>query len=305
MLEWNKKCVKVMLLFKNFRLLESIQGFFPTLFIIVIFNPSPFLSLNYLPLFSLFISIILAHQFVYIINDYYDYPTDSNSPRKGYTKKLSQNKRSFLIFLIILFNLFTFKIYSDYFIILALNSFFFFLGLLYSHPIPHFKGHKFLSLFTHFLYGFLGSTLGYFILKELDLIKTINPFLFALSGTTFGFLFLAGSIMSVILDKNLEPKSWLTKSASTPIKYYKYTLYSIIFLLFLFYLIQLKGHTFSLVPSFLFMIFALYKIFKKAHLCKRSQKASIFIRNNIRLYFFLFFLFQIIYKITIFLGIKK
>ena len=42
MLKWNKKCVKEMVFLKNLRLLESIQGFFPTLYIIITFNPSPF-----------------------------------------------------------------------------------------------------------------------------------------------------------------------------------------------------------------------------------------------------------------------
>ena len=300
MLEWNKKCVKVMIFFKNLRFLESIQGFFPTLFIIMTFHASPLLTFDYIFLIPLFASIILSHQFVYIINDFYDYPTDSNNPRKKYTRTLSQEKRFFFILLIIFINILTFNYYSDHFLIFILNGFFFFLGLLYSHPTTHFKSNQYLSFVIHFLYGFLSSSIGYFILKDFHFINKIDFLLFFLSGTIFGFIFLAGNIMSAMLDQKIEPKSWIKESCSAQIKYYKNILWTIIFLLFSFYLIKLKEYVIFLTPAFFILTYGLYKTFKRISLCKRSQKASIIIRDSVRFYFFLFFLFQFFYKLSFF-----
>lgn len=264
------------------------------------FHPSHLLSFDYITFIPLFASIILSHQFVYIINDFYDYPTDSNNPRKKYTRTLSQENRFFLMFLIIFINILTLIHYRDHFLIFILNGFFFFLGLLYSHPTTHFKSNQYLSFFIHFLYGFLSSSIGYFILKEFQFLNNIDYSLFFLSGTIFGFIFLAGNIMSAILDQKIEPKSWIKDSCSVQIKYYKNILWTIIFLLFSFYLIKLKEYVIFLTPAFFILTFGHYKTFKKVSLCKRSQKASIIIRDSVRLYFFLFFLFQFFYKLSFF-----
>tara|TARA_Y100001954_G_scaffold69434_1_gene75954 strand:+ start:669 stop:1577 length:909 start_codon:yes stop_codon:yes gene_type:complete len=302
MLKWNKKCVKEMVYLKNFRFLESIQGFFPTLFIIIIFNPSPFLTFDYLYLFPLLIVILLNHQFVYVINDFYDFPTDLNNPRKTYTRSISQQKRLIFIFLIILINLLTFKIYNNHLSILILNSFFFFLGVLYSHPVTHFKSSRPLSFLIHFVYGFLGSSIGHLILIDLNLIKKISPLLFTLSGSIFGFLFLAGNIMSAIIDQNIEPNSWIKNSALFQLNYYKKTLYLCIFLLAIFYVLQVKKHTILLFPFFLAIFLSLHKLFNKDSLYKKNQEVSVLIRDKVRLYFFLFFIFQLACSFYFFKG---
>ena len=295
MLEWNKKCVKEMIFFKNFRFLESIQGFFPTLFIIITLNPSLFLTSDLLYILPLFGAIILAHQFVYIINDYYDFPTDSNNPRKIYTKMITQRIRGLFILFIIIINLLTFKIYNDSPLIFLFIFSFFLLGVLYSHPIPHFKSSKFLSFFTHFLYGFLGSSIGFLILKEFNFIEEINYFTFFLTGSIFGLLFLSGNIMSALLDQFIEPNSWIKNpsySSALQIKYYKFILYTCPILLAIFFLLQLKEKAVFLTPSFLIIFFGLYKTFKRLFLCRRSQKASLFIRDRVRVYYFFFFFFN-------------
>ena len=302
MLKWNKKCVKEMVFLKNFRLLESIQGFFPTLYIIINFNPSPFLTAEYLSLFPLVGVIILTHQFVYVLNDFYDFQTDLNNPRKDYTRFFSQKKRSFFIFFVVFINMLSFIIYSDKVFILILNSFFFFLGILYSHPLTHFKSNKNLSFLIHFFYGFLGTTIGYLILIDFKLINNISPILFILSGIIFGFLFLAGNIMSAIIDQNIEPNSWIKNSAALQINYYKRTLYFSVFLLALFYFLQQKKYFIFLIPFFLAVFFSLHKLFKKDPLCKTSQEGTVFIRDKVRLYFYLFFLLQFILSIYFFKG---
>ena len=187
------------LYFKKIRAYECLQGLAPIFLIFLFFTQRLDFLKTELFLFPL---LLAANLFIFIFNDYCDFNDDKVNPRKSYIFLMDQNNRKRLIHFLLFFMATSFFYIPGEYALILLGLIL--LGYLYSSRFFFFKKNKILSLFVHFSYGFLSSSFCFFS------VSSPIPFNWEsfLGCVGFGLLFIAGSFMSVLLDKDFDRLSW-------------------------------------------------------------------------------------------------
>ncbi len=270
---------RISLYLKNYRAYECFQGLAP-IFLTFLFYTQ---SLDFLKTeFFLFPLLLAANLFIFIFNDYCDFDGDKINPRKSYIFLMDQNKRKRVLQIVLLFiSASFFYTPGEYsFILLSLLL----LGYLYSDRLFFFKKKKFLSLFVHFSYGFFSSTFCFFSPSS-PIPLTWESFLGCVG---FGFLFTAGSFMSVLLDKDFDRMSWSIGDQLNS-KEMMNNIFGLLFLAnvcFCLAFFLFKSLKITFLYAFIFLIPLIFNYYVSSFNIQSHYKAF---RNSYRVTYFFFF----------------